>query len=120
MQNAPREHSAILSTCIKLPSIFKTFVLPSFEWPLKKGFAVVKVLVKFSLFCLCCVVALHPINKFQSFRFNQSSVEDTVSCSSRVPLSHCYHNSVYGGRKCIELQFEFSDVYCDSLNLCLL
>ena len=36
-----REHSAILSTFIKLPFIFKTFVLSIFEWPLKTGFTVV-------------------------------------------------------------------------------
>ena len=35
-----REHSAILSTCIKLPSVFKVFVLSSFEWPLKTSFTV--------------------------------------------------------------------------------
>ena len=35
MQNA-----AILLTCIKLPSVFKTFVLSIFEWPLKTGFTV--------------------------------------------------------------------------------
>ena len=35
------EHYAILSTCIKLPSVFKTFVLSSFEWPLKTGFIVI-------------------------------------------------------------------------------
>ena len=40
MQNAPREHSAILSTFIKLPFVFKTFVLSIFEWPLKTGFTV--------------------------------------------------------------------------------
>ena len=34
------EHSAILSTCIKLPHGFKTFVLSIFEWPLKTGFTV--------------------------------------------------------------------------------
>ena len=38
MQNAPGEHSAILLTCIKLPSVFKTFVLSIFEWRLKTGF----------------------------------------------------------------------------------
>ena len=31
------EHSAILLTCIKLTSVFKTFVLSIFEWPLKTG-----------------------------------------------------------------------------------
>ena len=35
-----REHSAILLTCIQLPSGFKTFVLSIFEWPLKTGFTV--------------------------------------------------------------------------------
>ena len=33
-----REHSAILSTFIKLPFVFKTVVLSIFEWPLKTGF----------------------------------------------------------------------------------
>ena len=41
MQNAPREHSAICSTFIKPPFVFKTFVLSIFEWPLKTGFTVV-------------------------------------------------------------------------------
>ena len=40
LKNAPTEHSAILSTCIKLPSVFKTFVLYIFKWPLKTGFTV--------------------------------------------------------------------------------
>ena len=31
MQNAPREHSAILSTFIKVPFVFKIFVLSIFE-----------------------------------------------------------------------------------------
>ena len=34
------EHSAILSTCIKLPHDFKTFVLSIFEWPLMTVFTV--------------------------------------------------------------------------------
>ena len=36
----PREHSAILSTFIKLPFSIKTFVLSIFKWPLKTGFTV--------------------------------------------------------------------------------
>ena len=32
-----REHSAILSTFIKLPFAFKTFIWSIFEWPLKTG-----------------------------------------------------------------------------------
>ena len=36
----PLEHSAILSTLIKLPFVIKIFVLSFFEWPLKTGFNV--------------------------------------------------------------------------------
>ena len=36
----PREHSAILSTIIKLPVVIKTFVLSIFEWPFYTGFTV--------------------------------------------------------------------------------
>ena len=36
------EHSAILSTFIKLPFAIKTFVLSIFEWPLKTGFTVLE------------------------------------------------------------------------------
>ena len=35
------EHSAILSTFIKLPFVFKSIVLSIFEWPLRTGFTVV-------------------------------------------------------------------------------
>ena len=41
MSKVLREHSAILMTYIKLPFIFKTFVLSIFEWLLKTGFTVV-------------------------------------------------------------------------------
>ena len=34
------EHSAILSTCTKLQTVIKTFVLTIIEWPLKTGFTV--------------------------------------------------------------------------------
>ena len=34
------EHSAILSTFIKLPLVIKLFVLSIFEWPFKTGFTV--------------------------------------------------------------------------------
>ena len=44
MQNALFEHSEILSTFIKLPFVFKTFVLSIFERPLKTGFTVLLIL----------------------------------------------------------------------------
>ena len=40
------EHSAILSTFIKLPFVIKIFVLSIFEWPLKTGFTVQRYLTK--------------------------------------------------------------------------
>ena len=39
------EHSAILSTFIKLQFVIKTFVLSIFEWPLKTGLLYVKCLL---------------------------------------------------------------------------
>ena len=35
------EHSAILSTFIKLPFVIKIFVLSIFEWPFYTGFTVI-------------------------------------------------------------------------------
>ena len=43
LQNAPREHSAILLTFIKLLFVFKAIVLYIFEWPLKTGFTVFSI-----------------------------------------------------------------------------
>ena len=44
------EHSAILSTFIKLPFVFKTFVLSIFEWLLRTGFTLLSGdIVKFPL-----------------------------------------------------------------------
>ena len=40
LQNAQREHSAILSTFIKLPFFIKIFVFSIFEWPFYTGFTV--------------------------------------------------------------------------------
>ena len=37
----PLEHSAIFATFIKIPFVFKFFVLSILEWPLKTGFTVV-------------------------------------------------------------------------------
>ena len=39
------EHSAKLSTFIKLPLVIKIFVLSIFEWPLKTGFTVFSIFV---------------------------------------------------------------------------
>ena len=46
-----REHSAILSTFIKLSFVIKAFVLSIFEWPFYKGFTVLLQIVKTQLKC---------------------------------------------------------------------
>ena len=43
LQNAPREHSAILLTFIKLPFVIKIFVLSVFEWLFYTGFTAIVV-----------------------------------------------------------------------------
>ena len=61
------EHSAILSTFIKLPFVIKIFILSIFEWPLKTGFTVDKIyLVQGKL-----------------YSFNDTTVNDSqVHCTS--------------------------------------
>ena len=62
MQNALLEHSAILSTFIKLPFVFKTFFLSIFEWPLKTGFTVLHV-TRIGTYVLCLLVNVLSLNK---------------------------------------------------------
>ena len=57
LQNASREHSAILLTFIKIQFAIKTFVLSIFEWPLKTGLTVV-LLMRSWLLYFGCVFAL--------------------------------------------------------------
>ena len=55
LQNAPREHSAILSTCIKRLPVVKTN-LSSFEWLIKTDLTVIHVFI-----CnLCCFLRTIP------------------------------------------------------------
>ena len=49
----PLEHSAILSTFIKLPFVIKIFVLSIFEWLLKTGFTVLTTYMHFLFFGVC-------------------------------------------------------------------
>ena len=57
------EHSAILSTFIKLPFAIKPFVLSIFEWPLKTGFTVYVDLISYFIKVLTfACVRLHTSN----------------------------------------------------------
>ena len=53
LQNAPREHSAICSTFIKLPFVIKIFVLSIFELPFYIGFTIIALYAQ-----------KHPINTY--------------------------------------------------------
>ena len=59
MQNAPREHSAMLSTFIKLPFVIKTSVLSIFEWPFKTGFTVLLYIESVNISSLTDLSGLH-------------------------------------------------------------
>ena len=59
----PLEHSAILSTFIKLLVVIKTFVLSIFEWPFYTGFTVI---VK----CINSVLTLILLNLYLSYLKN--------------------------------------------------
>ena len=78
------EHSAILSTCIKLQRGFKTFVSSIFEWPLKTGFTVshiysTKTAVQNGLDCVLCAIKVSKKAKIRD-RYNQVPhlVQDTT------------------------------------------
>ena len=62
MQNAPKEHSAMLST-IKLIFVLKTFVLSIFEWPLKTGFAVERKKIDPGTFLSCTFRLYGPVHE---------------------------------------------------------
>ena len=61
------EHSAILSSCIKLPSVFDIFILSIFEWPLKTGFTVFCLKVKVKALARLCLCAGLPEPRLKSF-----------------------------------------------------
>ena len=67
----------ILSTFIRLPFVFKTFVLSIFEWPLKTGFTVKGSQVKF--FKLHCVsVPWHDPNVLKTWEMFSGLFQHSV------------------------------------------
>ena len=73
LQNAPREHFAILSTFIKVPFVFKTFILSFFEWSLKAGITV----------CAKASFKKDPKNVFKN-DYCLMQVNSIAECSKRV------------------------------------
>ena len=93
------EHSAILSTFIKLLFVFNTFVLSIFEWPFKTGFTV-----------LCFFPFQVDIFSFGMFMF------ELLTC--RFPLADINNPAVHvcnGGRPNItsEVRTSIYPLYSD-------
>ena len=94
LQNALLEHSAILSTFIKLPFVFRTFVLSIFEWPLKTGFSVVNI------FCFQCyklwdldVRGFHKVCIHLNLKYNSWPNKHTVRINFQI-VKPVFGNSV--------------------------
>ena len=58
------EHSAILSTFIKLPFVIKIFVLSIFEWPLKTGFTVICLYIFYRLIVVRFICSICQTEEF--------------------------------------------------------
>ena len=71
LQNAPREHSAILSTFIRLPFVFKTSVLSIFEWPLNT---------------IMSVTYIDRLEKFHAALSDMAENPRVVCCCQVVPV----------------------------------
>ena len=74
LQNAPKEHSAILTTFIKLPLVLKTIVLSIFEWPFKTGFFCIAIfqpflcMLKYNKIFICFVQGKFYSNSLTSVK----------------------------------------------------
>ena len=95
------EHSAILSTFIKLPSVIKIFVLSIFEWPLKTGFTV-------DLKCFSCsenrAMGIHSLHAgyffmlllssadFSKLTFSKNSFRNTIKVSKGLDPDQNRHS----------------------------
>ena len=68
-----REHSAILSTFIKLPFVIKIFVLSILEWPLKTSFTVFRTIrvwfIKFFAVCYVIIKVIYLVEKVEEQPF---------------------------------------------------
>ena len=71
------EHSSILSTFIKLPFVFNTFVLSIFEWPLKTGFTV-------------CHSRCHAVGDLQASKYDQDTPLSQVVPGGGYGISWSY------------------------------
>ena len=78
------EHSAILSTFIKLPLVFKIFVLSIIEWPLKTGFTVDLI----SALCLKNPNAIPDFKSSVNNKFMLKPVELGLHTSIHAMISH--------------------------------
>ena len=89
------EHSAILSTFIKLPFVIKIFVLSIFEWPFYTGFTVVLTLAVIHK-------AKHVIDKQSDHNYNHLIASVQCVHVKRLATILYYH---------IEMILNFKPVY---------
>ena len=82
--------SAILSTCIKLPSVFKSFVLCIFERLLKTGFTVVGV-KHWNIKERCCKITIWQCIRLLSNLNNYNNKEEFLSYTSNRDQSALRH-----------------------------
>ena len=88
----PREHSAILSACIKLPIVIKTFVLSIYEWPFYTGFTVLVFNLCFGYSrCLIGTILLSTHNIYFG-RELRKIIYDYAILSRIVSMIRKYHN----------------------------
>ena len=80
-----QEYSAILSSCIKLPSVFDIFILSIFEWLLKTGFTVFCLKVKLKALARLCLCAGLPEPWLKSF------VVECVTLDRLLEALYCVH-----------------------------
>ena len=87
------EHSATLSTFIKLPVVIKIFVLSIFEWPFYTGFTFTVL----TTYMETCYLNLHKttFTKFVLALTNQISLDKSADDSHAISSIILHENKLY-------------------------
>ena len=82
------EHSAILSTCNKLPFVIQIFVLPIFEWLFYTGFTV-------NRYGLCVLITIESTSLGNLLNIGNVSMIK-LTCDKFTSSTKCEENSWFG------------------------
>ena len=82
------EHSAILSTFIKLSYVIKIFVLSIFEWPVKTGFIVQRFYCTYRFPCEICSLEVSDFSRCTIF--NKCEQWSHKSCLGMDTATYMY------------------------------